>query len=150
MKNPLRYNVADAKLTFNGRHEPEVMSKEKVSTFNLRHQEVLVFYGLELVEGTVFDIDDRVNGRSNLGVFRSKQLRQAVVLAAALPAVAVFVDGFGALKEVPKDLQTKTLINRFKRRNDRTAAQVMSEVLKITTDNLDVGEEVIIESVITE
>jgi len=126
------------------------MSKEKISTFNLRHREVLDFYGLELAEGTVFVIDDRVNGRSNLGVFRGKQLRQAIILAAALPAVAVAIDGFGALNNVPNDLQTKTLMNRLKRHNDRTAAQVMSEVLQITTETFDVGEEVIIESAITE
>jgi fructose-1,6-bisphosphatase/sedoheptulose 1,7-bisphosphatase-like protein len=150
MINPLRYNVADARLAFSGRHELIPMSKDKLSTFNLRHQEVLSFYGLELIDGTIFMIDDRGNGRSNLGVFRSKQLRQTVILAAALPAVAVAIDGFGALKNVPKDLQTPALIDQFKRRNDRTAAQVMSEVLQITTENFDVGEEVIVESIITE
>jgi len=150
MINPLRYNVADARLTFSGRHEPIPMSKDKVSTFNLRHKEVLFFYGLELADGTVFMLDDRSDGRSNLGVFRSKQLRQSVILAAALPAVAVVIDGFGALKNVPKDLQTPALIERLKRRNDRTAAQVMSEVLQITTETFDVGEEVIVESIITE
>lgn len=150
MTNPLRYNVADARLAFNGRHEALEMSKDKVYTFNLRHQEVLSFYGLELEAGTIFVNEDRGNGHSNLGVFRSKQLRQAVILAAALPAVGVFIDGFGALRDVPKDRQTKTLINQFKRRNDRTAAQVMSEVLQISTETFDVGEEVIIESVITE
>jgi fructose-1,6-bisphosphatase/sedoheptulose 1,7-bisphosphatase-like protein len=150
MSNRLRYNISDARLTYSGRHEPMEMSKDKISTFNLRHQEVLGFYDLELVKGTVFVIDDRVNGRSNLGVFRSKQLRQAVILAAALPAAAVAIDGYGALNTVPKDLQTKELINRLKRHNDRIAAQVMSEVLQITTETLDVGEEVIIESAITE
>jgi len=150
MNNSLRYHIADARLTYNGRHEPMGMSSEKISTFNLRHREVLDFYNLELAEGTVFVIDDRVNSRSNLGVFRSKQLRQAVILAAALPAAAVVIDGFGALRNVPKDLQTKTLINKFKRHNDRTAAQVMSEVLQITTETFDAGEEVIIESAITE
>jgi len=150
MSNRLRYNISDARLTYKGRHEPMEMSKDKISTFNLRHQEVLGFYDLELVKGTVFVIDDRVNGRSNLGVFRSKQLRQAVILAAALPAAAVVIDGYGALNTVPKDLQTKTLVNRLKRHNDRIAAQVMSEVLQITTETLDLGEEVIIESAITE
>jgi fructose-1,6-bisphosphatase/sedoheptulose 1,7-bisphosphatase-like protein len=150
MGNPLRYDIADARLTYKGRHEAMEWSKDKVSTFNLRHQEVLNFYGLALVEGAVFIIDDRVNGCSNLGVFRSKQLRQAVILAAALPAAAVVMDGFGALKKVPKDLQTKALVNRLKRHNDRIAGQVMSEVLQITTETLDVGEEVIIESAITE
>jgi len=150
MSNPLRYDIADAKLAYDGRHDPTVLSKDKISTFNLRHQEVLNFYSLELIEGTVFIIDDGVNGRSNLGVFRSKQLRQAVILAAALPAVAVVIDGFGSLNKVPKDLQTKDLVNRLKRHNDRIAAQVMSEVLQITTETLDVGEEVVIESAITE
>ena len=150
MSNPLRYNIGDARLTYSGRHEAMELSKDKVSTFNLRHQEVLNFYGFELVGGTVFVIDDRVNGHSNLGVFRSKQLRQAVILAAALPAAAVVIDGFGALNKVPKDLQTKDLINRLKRHNDRIAAQVMSEVLQITTETFDLGEEVIIESAITE
>ena len=150
MSNPLRYDIGDARLTYSGRHEAMELSKDKVSTFNLRHQEVLNFYGFELVGGTVFVIDDRVNGHSNLGVFRSKQLRQAVILAAALPAAAVVIDGFGALNKVPKDLQTKDLINRLKRHNDRIAAQVMSEVLQITTETFDLGEEVIIESAITE
>lgn len=150
MSNPLRYNIGDARLTYSGRHEAMELSKDKVSTFNLRHQEVLNFYGFELAGGTVFVIDDRVNGHSNLGVFRSKQLRQAVILAAALPAAAVVIDGFGALNKVPKDLQTKDLVNRLKRHNDRIAAQVMSEVLQITTETFDLGEEVIIESAITE
>jgi fructose-1,6-bisphosphatase/sedoheptulose 1,7-bisphosphatase-like protein len=150
MSNPLRRDIADARLTYSGRNEPIRFGEEKTATFNQRHKEVLDFYGLELAEGTVFVIDDRVNGRSNLGVFRSKQLRQGVILAAALPAVAVAIDGFAALSTVPKDLQTKALINRFKRHNDRTSAQVMSEVLQITTENLDVGEEVVIEGAVTE
>jgi len=150
MENNLRYDIADKRLSYTGRSEPWELSKDKVATFNLRHQEVLGFYGLELESGTVYTIEDRVNGRSNLGVFRSKQLRQAVILAAALPAAAVVMDGFGALKNVSKDLQTKALVNRFKRHNDRTAAQVMSEVLQITTETFDVGEEVIIQSSITE
>jgi fructose-1,6-bisphosphatase/sedoheptulose 1,7-bisphosphatase-like protein len=126
------------------------MSKDKVSTFNLRHKEVLGFYGLELAAGTVFIIEDSVNGRSNLGVFRSKQLRQGVVLAAALPAAAVVIDGYGSLTKVPQEEQSKALVNRLKRYNDRTAAQIMGEVLQITTETFDVGEEVIIESAITE
>jgi fructose-1,6-bisphosphatase/sedoheptulose 1,7-bisphosphatase-like protein len=73
-----------------------------------------------------------------------------VILAAALPAAAVVIDGFAALKNVPKDQQTKALTNKLKRHNDRTAAQVMSEVLQITTETFEVGEEVIIESAITE
>ncbi|MGE5311550.1 MAG: fructose-bisphosphatase class II [Nitrospirota bacterium] len=150
MSNPLRQDIAKTRLTYTGRHEPIRLGKDKVATFNQRHKEVLDFFGLELSKGNVFLIEDRVNGLSNLGVFRSKQLRQGVILAAALPAIAVAIDGFGALGTVPKDVQTKALINRFKRHNDRTAAQVMSEVLQITTENLEVGEEVVIESAVTE
>ena len=150
MAIPLRYDIAESRLTYNGRYEPRVMSKEKISTFNLRHKEVLEFYGLELAKGTVFIIEDRVNGRSNLGVFRSKQLRQGVILAAALPAAAVVLEGFAALSNVPKEQQSKSLINQLKRHNDRVAAQIMAEVLQITTETFEVGEEVIIESAITE
>lgn len=150
MSSPLRYDIAQSRLTYTGRHDPIEMSKDKISTFNLRHKEVLGFYGLELASGTVFIIEDRVNGLSNLGVFRSKQLRQGVILAAALPAAAVVIDGFGALANVPQEEQSKSLVNRLKRYNDRTAAQIMGEVLQITTDTFDVGEEVIIESAITE
>ncbi len=46
MNNPLRYNIADVRLAYSGRHEPMEMSKGKVSTFNGRHQEVLDFYRL--------------------------------------------------------------------------------------------------------
>jgi fructose-1,6-bisphosphatase/sedoheptulose 1,7-bisphosphatase-like protein len=150
MTSLLRSDIAEARLTYEGRYEARVMSNEKISTFNMRHQEVMDFYGLELASGTVFIIEDRVNGLSNLGVFRSKQLRQGVILAAALPAAAVALNGFGALKDVPKEEQTKSMVNRLKRLNDRTAAQVMGEVLQITTETFEVGDEVIIESAITE
>jgi len=150
MNNPLRCDIADARLSYHGCCKPIKISKNKLSTFNLRHREVLEFYGLKVAEGTVFVIDEQVNGFSNLGVFRKKQLRQSVILAAALPAAAVAMDGFGALKNVTQKKQTKGLINRLKRYNDRTAAQVMSEVLQITADTFEVGEEVIIESAITE
>jgi len=146
----LRFNIADQRLAYRGRHEATELTRDKVSTFNLRHQEVLGFYGLELSKGTVFVIDDRVNNLSNLGEFRNKQLRQAVILASALPAAAVMLHGFGSLAGFPKDQQTSDLINRLKRINDRVAAQVMAEVLQITTETFDVGEEVVIESSITE
>lgn len=150
MTSLLRSDIAEARLTYEGRYEAREMSNEKVSTFNLRHQEVMDFYGLELAKGTVFIIEDRVSGLSNLGVFRSKQLRQGVILAAALPAAAVAIDGFGSLQDVPKEEQTKAMVNRLKRRNDRNAAQVMGEVLQLTTETFEVGDEVIIESAITE
>jgi len=150
MSNPLRYNIADARLSHACRHDPEPLSPDKVLTFNLRHQEVLGFYGIELADGFIRPLAAAVNGQSNLGVFRSKQLRQAVILAAALPAAAVRLNGFGALPGAPKGQESKDLLNRYKRMNDRTAAQVMAEVLQITTENLEVGEEVIVESALTE
>ncbi len=150
MSNSLRYNIADFRLGYKGKSSRMEMTRNRVSTFNLRHQEVLDFYGLELLKGTVFVIDDRVNGRSNLGVFRSKQLRQAVILASALPAAGVALQGVGSLNKLAKNQQTPDAINELKRMNDRTAAQIMSEVLQITTQTFDVGEEVVIESSITE
>jgi len=146
----LRFNIADQRLQYRGKHEPTELTKDKVATFNLRHREVLDFYGLELERGTVFVIDDRVNNLSNLGEFRNKQLRQAVILASALPAAAVMLHGFGSLKRYPKEQQNSDLTNRLKRINDRVAAQVMAEVLQITTETFDVGEEVVIESSFTE
>ncbi len=150
MSDELRRNIADYRIGYQGRSDDLSISRNRVSTFNLRHQEVLGFYGLELVKGTVFIIDDRVNGRSNLGVFRGKQLRQAVILASALPAAAVALHGRGSLNAVPKEKQTADLIKELKRMNDRIGSQIMSEVIQITTDTFDVGEEVVIESSITE
>ncbi|MDH3965099.1 MAG: hypothetical protein OEV25_16950, partial [Deltaproteobacteria bacterium] len=66
MTSILRSDIAEAQLTYEGRYEAREMNSEKVSTFNLRHQEVMDFYGLELAKGTVFIIEDRVNGLSNL------------------------------------------------------------------------------------
>jgi len=150
MSKELRYNIADARLVHNRNNAPDPFSRDKVHTFNLRHQEVMQFYGIELTEGSVGTIAAGVNGHSNLGCFRSKQLRQAAVLAAALPAAAVALNGYAAARDLPKEQETKDLLNKFKRANDRTAGQVMAEVLQLTTENLETGEEVIIESAITE
>ncbi len=150
MNDSLRYNIEDFRIAYNGRLQTENLDQQQIDVFNSRHEKVLDFYGLKLSEGAIFIIEDNVNKKSNLGVFRSKQLRQAVVLAAALPAAGVAMDGYAALKNVPKTHQTKELINQFKRNNDRTSAQIMSEVLQITTETLEVGEEVLIESVSTE
>ena len=146
----LRYNIADKRAAYKGRHEANELSKDKISTFNLRHQEVLAFYGLELQKATLFTLADGNPNQSNLGEFRNKQLRQAVILASALPAAAVMIHGFGALTKLPKDQQGGDTVNRLKRINDRVAAQVMSEVIQITTENFDMGEEVVIESSFTE
>jgi len=150
MGDKLRNNIADFRLSYKGRSQETAISRNRVSTFNLRHQEVLGFYGLELIQGTVFIIDDRGNGLSNLGVFRSKQLRQAVILASALPAAGVAIHGCGSLQKIAPEKQTSELTNELKRMNDRISAQIMSEVIQITTETFDVGEEVVVESSFTE
>ncbi|HBC46021.1 MAG TPA: hypothetical protein DCZ43_03140, partial [candidate division Zixibacteria bacterium] len=68
----------------------------------------------------------------------------------ALAAIGVSLHGRGALNKFAKEQQTGDLSERLKRDNDRTAAQVMSEVLQATTETLPMGEEVLIESTITE
>lgn len=151
-KSPLRYDVAERRPTYSGQRDAYPLDRDRVTTFNQRHKEVLGAYGLELADGNVFVLDGRCNGRSNLGVFRSKQLRQAVVLAAALPAAAVVLDdGRGSYERLPdEDRAQKKIVNRLKRQNDRTSAQVMGEVLQRTTETFEVGEEVIIQSAATE
>ncbi|MDH3892254.1 MAG: fructose-bisphosphatase class II [candidate division Zixibacteria bacterium] len=95
-------------------------------------------------------ICDKFNLQSNLGALRNRQLRESAIVAAALSAVAVGLTGRGSLNRVPKEQITKELTNSLKRDNDRTAAQVMAQVLQTTTERLPVGEEVLIESTITE
>ena len=103
-----------------------------------------------LVSGTAICLADALNPRSNLGALRNRKLRESAVLSAALSAVTVSLHGRGALNAVPKDQQTNAVKNELKRGNDRTSAQVMAEVLQTTTETLSIGEEVLIESTITE
>ena len=139
MGNGTSFNVADKKIVYDGFCEAVDLSKDKVASFNGRHKEVMEFYKLELVKGTIFVLDNKGNKekKSNIGAFRGKQLRQSVNLACSLPAIAVALSGRGAIKKIDKDLQTKELINQYKRHNDRTSAQVMSEVLQLTCDSFD-------------
>lgn len=146
MQRRLRWDIAQGNLTYQGRHEARPLDENERQGFNHRHRRVLGFYRLELRAGTRFLLEERVNGRSNLGVFRNRQLREAVLLAAALPAAAVVADGFASLRE----RAGKELLTRLKRHNDRTAAQVMSEVLQLTAESFPVGEEVVIQSAVTE
>jgi fructose-1,6-bisphosphatase/sedoheptulose 1,7-bisphosphatase-like protein len=81
---------------------------------------------------------------------RNRQLRESVILAAGLSAIAVALHGRASLNNTPKELITRELTNELKRANDRTAAQVMAEVLQYTTETFPVGEEILIESAITE
>ncbi len=150
MTAPLKFNITDQRLSYHGRKKAFPYYKEKISSFNQRHHEVLNHFDISLRNLVVYTIDGEIRNKSNLGCFRSKQIRQAVFLAAALPAAAVALHGLGSLNEYPEKERTKDLTNQLKRANDRTAAQVMSEVLQITADTLEKGEEVVIESAITE
>ena len=146
----LLFNVEDVRLEYDGPRADDKFNSNQIVEFNHRHKVVLGNYDLELKECTVVTLSDKINQKSNLGALRNRQLRQSVILSAALSAVAVGLHGRGSLNEVPKEHVTKELTNRLKRANDRTAAQVMAEVLQMTSETLPVGEEVLIESTITE
>jgi fructose-1,6-bisphosphatase/sedoheptulose 1,7-bisphosphatase-like protein len=150
MNDQLRYNVADQRLSYAGRLQEFQFENDRIIEFNHRHKAVLNRYELTLESCAILNLSDRINYQSNLGALRNRQLRQSVILSAALSAIAVGLHGRGSLKQVPKHLVTSELKNNLKRANDRTAALVMSEVLQMTTETLPVGEEVIIESAITE
>ncbi len=150
MANDLRYNVANQRLSYNGPAVEFGFEKDRVLEFNHRHRAVLANYDLQLESCAILNLCDRINHRSNLGALRNRQVRQSVIVSAAMSAISVGLHGRGSLNEVPKHLQTADLKNNLKRANDRTAAQVMAEVLQTTTETLPVGEEVIIESAITE
>ncbi|NOY88213.1 MAG: fructose-bisphosphatase class II [FCB group bacterium] len=150
MDNNLRFNIADQRLSYNGKKEELVFDEDRLIEFNHRHKAALANYELSLDACTIITLSDKINYDSNLGALRNRQLRQSVTLSAALSAIAVGLHGCGSLTKVPKELITKELINNLKRANDRTAAQVMAEVLQTTTETLPVGEEVLIECAITE
>lgn len=146
----LLFNIADKRLVYDGPVEEDKFNSDQIVEFNHRHKAVLGNYDLDLKKCTVQTLSNKINEKSNLGALRNRQLRQSVILSAALSAVAVGLHGCGSLNKVPKEHITKELTNNLKRANDRTAAQIMSEVLQTTTETLPVGEEVLIESTITE
>jgi hypothetical protein len=150
MNKNLRMNVAEQRLTYRGKHEELVFDQDRILEFNHRHKSAIANYDLALDSCRILNLCDRVNNRSNLGVLRNRKVRQSVVLSAALAAVSVSLHGRGRLNKFPKEQQNEALTDRLKRDNDRTAAQVMSEVLQVTTETLPMGEEVLIESTITE
>ena len=150
MKANLRVNIADHRLSYRGKKNEEVFNKDQIIEFNYRHKAVLENYDLSLESCTIMKLCEPKNSDSNLGAMRNRKLRQSVILSAALSAVAVGLHGRGSLNGYPEKEQTKDLANSLKRANDRTAAQVMSEVLQRTTETLPTGEEVLIESAITE
>jgi len=150
MSNDLRFNIGDQRLSYQGDKQVETFSQENVMEFNQRHHSVLAKYSLELAALSVTSIDGKLNNKSNLGALRNRQLRESIKLSAALSAMAVGLHGYGSWRNVPEAEQTKDKKNELKRANDRTAAQVMAEVLQTTTESLPIGEEVVIESTITE
>ncbi len=150
MENNLRYNIEDKRITFGGQYREEIFNDDQIIEFNHRHKAVLGQYDIAMDACKIITLSERIAPHSNLGAFRNRQLRQAGILASTLSAMAVGLHGCGSLNSIPKDGQDKKTINRLKRANDRTAAQVMAEVLQTTTETLPVGEEVLIESAITE
>ncbi len=150
MHNNLRYDIADQRLSYVGKRQESFLDDDHLQEFNHSHKAVLSSYDLILDACEITTLHGRINPHSNLGALRNRQVRHSVVLSAALSAVAVGVHGRGAYNNFPKDQQTRKLANDLKRANDRTAAQVMAEVLQTTTEQLPVGEEVLIESAITE
>ena len=150
MDNAMRFNIEDTRLAYSGKYREEKFSKDQVIEFNHRHKAVLADYDLSLESCTIVTLAERINYDSNLGALRNRQLRQSVILAGTLSAVGVGLHGCGSLNQLPKDKQDKDTTNRLKRANDRTSAQIMAEVLQTTAETLPSGEEVLIESALTE
>ena len=150
MSQNLRFNIADDRLKYTGQKKEFSLNENRIIEFNHRHMSVLNSYDLQLSECSIITLADEINGKSNLGALRNRQLRQSVILSAAFSAIAVGMKGRGALHDYPKDQHDNKLKNELKRANDRTAAQVMAEVLQTTTQTLPLGEDVLIESAITE
>ncbi len=150
MTDALKFNVADRPPEITGDFPTEEFGAPRLDAFNERHHEVLGRYRIKAASIRRTRIDDHTNGRSNLGVFRNKQLNQSVLLSAALPAVAVALTGRGAFAALPADQQTQERKEALKRANDRVAALAMGETFQITCDALEAGEDVLISTAITE
>lgn len=150
MKNDLRMNIAERRLTYEGKYDELIFDTDRILEYNHRHKAALADYDLSLASCRILNLCDKINDRSNLGVLRNRKVRQSVILSAALSAVGVSLHGRGSLNKIPKEQQTSNITDRLKRNNDRTSAQIMSEILQTTTEGLPVGEEVLIESAITE
>ncbi|MGH8016604.1 MAG: hypothetical protein ACREBV_10460, partial [Candidatus Zixiibacteriota bacterium] len=93
MKNTLRYDVSEKPLIYSGKKLEDRFNRDRVAEFNHRHAEVLSNYELELAEGAIITLDDRFNSKSNFGALRNRQLRQSVIVAASLSAMAVALHG---------------------------------------------------------
>ena len=151
MNSELRFDIATRRLSYTGKQEVFMLfDSDRVMEFNHRHKDVLANYDLALEACSLITLSERTNSASNLGALRNRQLRESVTLSAALSAIAVSLRGRGSLNRLAKEQATKEVINNLKRANDRTAAQVMAEVLQTTADTLPEGEEILIESTLTE
>lgn len=150
MKNDLRMNIAERRLSYEGKYDELIFDTDRILEYNHRHKAALADYDLSLASCRILNLCDKINDRSNLGVLRNRKVRQSVILSAALSAVGVSLHGRGSLNKIPKEQQTSNITDHLKRNNDRTSAQIMSEILQTTTEGLPVGEEVLIESAITE
>ena len=150
MNTDLRFDIADKRLEYSGTKKVYSFNKDRLIEYNHRHGTALSNYDVLLDSCNIFTLADGVNNKSNLGALRNRQMRESVILSASLAAMAVGLHGRGSLNQVPQDKVTKELTNELKRANDRTAAHIMAEVLQTTTEMLPVGEEVLIESRITE
>ena len=150
MANDLRYNIADQRLTYSGPKAVQRIDDDYLIEFNQLHSKVLDHFNITLVEGYINKVSDKISTHSNLGALRNRQLRQSVILSAALSALAVGLNGYASMKKYSESERTSALRSELKRANDRTAAQVMAEVLQRTTETFPRGEEVVIECSITE
>ena len=150
MDNDLRFNVADRRPEFSGEIPAEPFNQNQILEFNHRHHTAMGNYDLVLGGARILKLSDYNNHRSNLGSLRNRQLRESVILASGLSAMAVGLSGRASLAGVPKEKITSQLKNEKKRANDRTSAQIMAEVLHNTANTLPTGEEVLIASTITE
>ncbi|HWR83183.1 MAG TPA: hypothetical protein VN285_07765, partial [Candidatus Deferrimicrobium sp.] len=106
MEMPLRFNIADERLSYSGQQQEFPFDPDRILEFNHRHKAVLSNYDISLQSCSIVTLADQINHKSNLGALRNRQVRQAVILAAALPAVAVALRGRGSLARLPKDQQT--------------------------------------------
>lgn len=150
MENNLRFNVEDRRLAYRGKYDEHDFDRDQIIELNQRHKAVLANYAMTIESGTIVTLADQVSTKSNFGALRNRQIRQSVIMSAALSAVAVGLHGRGSLNSLPEGQADKFHVNLLKRANDRTSAQVMAEVLQTTTETLPLGEEVLIESAITE
>jgi hypothetical protein len=102
MKNDLRMNIAERRLSYEGKYDELIFDPDRILEYNHRHKAALANYDLSLTSCRILNLCDRINDRSNLGVLRNRKVRQSVILSAALSAVGVSLHGRGSLNKIPK------------------------------------------------